>query len=135
MATRHPFPWIKPSSRSYTPGEFPQSVFTAQNGTKTVIRFGNKAVNSKLSLSFNHITNAQVELIMQHYEDVNSSWGYIVFTDREGTLGVNDADLSSRMKETSSGLRYRYAEPPTIQSSVPGRSSVTCKFEGTFDAA
>ena len=135
MATRYPFPAIKPSSRSYTAGEFPQSVFEAQNGTKTVIRFGNKAVNSQLTLSFNHITNVEAEEIMKNYEQVNSTWGYIVFADANATVGVNHSPLANRMKENRSGLRYRYAEPPTIQSSVPGRSSVTCKFEGSFDAA
>ena len=134
MATRYSFPAIKPSSRSYTPGKFPQSVFEAQNGTKTVIRFGNKAVNSQLSLSFDHITNAEAEQIMKNYEDVNSSWGYIVFTNGNAIAGVIDPDLSTRMRELDSGLRYRYSEPPTVQSSVPGRSSVTCKFEAVFDS-
>ena len=131
----YPFPQIKPSTRSYTPGEFPQSVFESQNGTKTVVRFGNKAVNSRLSLTFNHITNAEAEAIMKNYEDVNSTWDYVVFADANATVGINDSKLSSRMREAGSGLRYRYAGPPTIQSSVPGRSSVTCDFEGSFDAA
>lgn len=133
MTSRYPFPSIKPSSRSYTPGEFPSSVFESQNGTKTVIRFGNKAVNSQLSLSFDHITNAEAEAIMKNYEQVNSAWGYVTFTNADATAGVNNGDLANRMKETQTGLRYRYAEPPKIQSSVPGRSSVTCKFEGSLD--
>lgn len=129
-----PFPPIKPNSRSYIPGTFPQSVFESQNGTKTVIRFGVKAVNSMLSLTFNHITNAEAEAIMKNYEDVNATWDYVVFADTNATVGVNDSNLSNRMRETRSGLRYRYAEPPTIQSSVPGRSSVTCKFEGSLNS-
>ena len=130
-----PFPSIKPSARSYVPGTFPQSVFESQNGTKTVIRFGNKAVNSKLSLTFNHITNAQAAQIIANYEQVNAAWDYVTFTEANAMVGVNNSSLAKYMKESVSGLRYRYSEPPSIQSSVPGRSSVTCQFEGSFDAA
>ena len=42
MTTVRPFPNIKPASRSYTPGTFPQTEFIAQNGAKSVIRYGNK---------------------------------------------------------------------------------------------
>lgn len=130
-----PFPSIKPSTRSYVPGTFPQSVFESQNGTKTVIRFGNRAVNSQLGLSFDNITNAQAAQIIKNYEQVNSAWDYVTFTDVDAIVGVNNTQLSNYMKESGSGLKYRYSEPPSIQSSVPGRSSVTCSFVGVFDAA
>lgn len=130
-----PFPPIKPSKRSYVPGEYPQSVFESQNGTKTVIRFGNKAVNSTLTLSFDHITNAEADAIIAHYEAVNSAWDYVAFGSGNALVGLKNADLLDRMQESKSGLRYRYSEPPTIQSSVPGRSSVTCKFEASLDTA
>ncbi len=42
MAAIRPFPNIKPTSRSYTPGSYPQTEFVAQNGAKSVIRYGNK---------------------------------------------------------------------------------------------
>ena len=130
-----PFPPIKPSARSYVPGTFPQSVFESQNGTKTVIRFGNRAVNSQLSLSFNNITNAQAAQIIKNYEQVNSAWDYVTFTDVDAIVGVNNTQLSNYMKESGSGLKYRYSEPPSIQSSVPGRSSVTCSFVAVLDGA
>ena len=45
MATNRPFPNIKPSSRSYTPGVYPQTEFESQNGAKVVMRYGDKQVN------------------------------------------------------------------------------------------
>ena len=36
MANKIDFPNIKPSSRSYTPGTYPQTEFEAQNGAKTI---------------------------------------------------------------------------------------------------
>lgn len=129
------FPPIKPSSRSYTPGTYPQSVFESQNGTQTVVRFGNKRIDSKLELSFNNITNAQAAEIIANYEQVNSVWDYVTFTEADAIVGVNNTQLSKYMKESGSGLRYRYSGPPSIQSSVPGRSSVTCSFVGVLDGA
>ena len=55
MATEQQFPQIKPSSRSYQPGNFPSTNFEALNGTKTHIRYGNKRVNATLTLGFSNI--------------------------------------------------------------------------------
>jgi hypothetical protein len=129
------FPSIKPSSRSYTPGTYPQSVFESQNGTQTIVRFGNKRVDSKLELSFNNISNAQAAQIIANYEQVNSVWDYVTFSETDAIVGVNNSSLANYMKESGSGLKYRYSEPPSIQSSVPGRSSVTCSFVAVLDGA
>ena len=69
MAIRN-FPFIKPSSRSYTPGRYPQTEFIAQNGAKTVIRYGNKKVDAKLSLGFTNITDAEANEILNFYEEI-----------------------------------------------------------------
>ena len=37
MANKRNFPTIKPSSRTFTPGRYPQTEFVAQNGAKTVL--------------------------------------------------------------------------------------------------
>ncbi|HCT53566.1 MAG TPA: hypothetical protein DF712_14025, partial [Balneola sp.] len=49
---------IAPSSRSYKAGEYPQEVFESQNGSKSIIRYGNKAVNATLTLGFTNISDA-----------------------------------------------------------------------------
>ena len=61
MSNIRDFPNIKPASRSYTPGNYPQVEFVAQNGAKTVLRYGNKKVDAKLSLGFTNITDSQAE--------------------------------------------------------------------------
>ena len=64
------FPNIKPSSRSYTPGRYPQVEFVAQNGAKTVLRYGNKKVDARLTLGFTNITDIDTNAILKIYEDV-----------------------------------------------------------------
>ena len=68
MATEIPFPSnIKPSSRSYTPGKYPQTEFVAQNGAKTILRYGDKQVDAKLTLNFTNILDSQAFEILENY--------------------------------------------------------------------
>ena len=79
MAITRFFPPIKPSSRSYTPGTYPQTEFVAQNGAKTVLIYGDKQVDAKLTLGFTNITDEAVNLILNAYEEVNSDYDYFEF--------------------------------------------------------
>ena len=137
------FPNIKPSTRSYTPGNYPQTEFVAQNGAKTVLRYGNKKVDAKLTLGFTNITDADALLILNLYKDVNSDYDYISFTSSNALAGASTAltaitplSLVDNMAENSSSgvkLRYRFDGPPTVTSVRPGRSNVQCKFVACLD--
>ena len=136
MANKIDFPNIKPSSRSYTPGTYPQTEFVAQNGAKTVLRYGNKKTDAKLSLGFTNITDAQANEILEKYEEVNSVYDYIEFTSASALAGVNFSSLVNNMSETDSNgvkLRYRFDGPPSVSSVRPGRSNVQCKFVACLD--
>ena len=136
MAVIRSFPTIKPSSRSYTPGTYPQVEFVAQNGAKTVLRYGNKKVDAKLSLGFTNITDSQANEILNLYEEVNSDYDYISFTSANALAGINSSSLINNMAEKDSNgvkLRYRFDGPPSISSVRPGRSNVQCKFVACLD--
>ena len=128
-----PFPNLKPSSRSYSPGQYPQTEFRAQNGARTIVRFGNRRVDSSLQLSFSNITDAQAALILDNYQQVNRDWNNVTFTAANGTAGA-DSPLASYLAENGgSGLLWRYSGPPSVQSVYPGISSVSCQFVGILD--
>ena len=76
------FPDIKPSSRSYTPGTFPQTEFVAQNGAKTVIRYGNKKTDAKLTLGFTNITDEGFVQLSATHQPLNA----------DGKLSILDYD-------------------------------------------
>ena len=147
------FPSIKPSSRSFSPGEFPQTTFEAQNGAKSFIRYGNKRVNATLDLSFTNITDVKAAEIVKKYIDVASDpTKYLWFNRFNGTAGLDsssgvshqlddyikgydDENYASLANEdpSSGGLRWRFSGPPKLQSSVPGYSNVTCSFVACLD--
>ena len=149
MSTARPFPTIKPSSRSYNPGTYPSTNFESLDGTKTHIRYGNKRVNATLSLSFSNITDAEAALILENYEDVNSTWDYVTFASTDGVSGISNAtelkppiagqsdptsSLQSLVKEGGAGLLWRYSGPPSVTSTFRGRSNVSCSFVACLDA-
>ena len=130
----HNFPSIKPSSRSYNPGEYPQTKFEAQNGVKTIMRYGKNRVNATLQLGFSNISDANAALILANYEDVNSNWDYVTFSSANGTVGVESTSLSNYLKEVGSGLKWRYSGPPSVTSTFKGLSNVSCSFVACLDS-
>tara|TARA_R100001463_G_scaffold44683_2_gene92642 strand:+ start:925 stop:1332 length:408 start_codon:yes stop_codon:yes gene_type:complete len=124
---------IPPSSRSFTAGEYPQSVFESQNGSKTVIRYGNKAVNAKLTLGFTNISDSDADRILTNYRRVNSGWDNVVFGTTRGMQGIGDKELRAEIYGESEGVRWRYSGPPSITSVQPGINNVSCKFVACFD--
>ena len=130
----HSFPSVKPSSRSYKPGEYPQTQFEAQNGAKTIMRYGKNRVNATLTLGFSNISDADAALILANYEDVNSDWDYVTFASASGTAGVGSTNLSNYFQESGSGLKWRYSRPPSVTSTFKGMSNVSCSFVACLDS-
>ena len=142
MADKKNFPNIKPSSRTYTPGRYPQVEFVAQNGAKTVLRYGNKPVDAKLTLGFTNITDSEVNEILNTYEEVNSDYDYLEFHGGDTLAGITlfnttDSILFDKVRASDGRgrllLRYRFEGPPTVTSVRPNRSNVQCKFVACLD--
>tara|TARA_Y100001951_G_scaffold43702_1_gene34631 strand:- start:1241 stop:1681 length:441 start_codon:yes stop_codon:yes gene_type:complete len=145
MATEKPFPRIKPTSRSYSPGTYPSTDFESLDGTKTHLRFGNRRVNATLQLGFSNISDQEAALIIENYEDVNATWDYVTFTSSDGVSGVSNSkqvdgqtnpasSLQSLVKEGGAGLLWRYSGPPTVTSTFKGLSNVSCSFVACLDS-
>ena len=138
MANNINFPAIKPSSRSYTPGRYPQVEFIAQNGAKTVLRYGNKKVDAKLTLGFTNISDVEANEILDFYENINSDYDYINFSfqKKDALAGITSLALRKKVSQKNDNgytLRYRFDGPPTLTSVKPGISNVQCKFVACLD--
>tara|TARA_B100000965_G_scaffold396352_1_gene411152 strand:+ start:4416 stop:4817 length:402 start_codon:yes stop_codon:yes gene_type:complete len=123
---------LVPSSRSYSPGEYPQKEFQALNGVKTVIRYGKHRTESTLTLGFNNITDADAATILLHYQEVQSVWDEVNF-EGTGVIGGAASNLTSFFVERTE-LKWHYDGPPTVTSVYPGRSNVECKFVACLDS-
>ncbi len=127
-----PFPNVAPSGRRYTPGDFPQTEFKSQNGTLTILRYGNRRVDSTLSLEFRNITDENAALILENYELVNKTLNHVTFTEATGAAGASGALVGYLRETNGSKLQWRYAQPPQVTSVFKGRSTVQCEFVGSL---
>jgi len=123
---------ITPSTRSYSPGEYPQNEFQALNGVKTIIRYGKYRYNSTLTLGFNNILDSDAAAILENYEDINSIWDEVTFAGTGIVEGASSQMQSYIVERTE--LKWRYDGPPTVTSVYPGRSNVECKFVACLDS-
>jgi hypothetical protein len=123
---------LKPTSRTYRPGKYPQIAFEALNGATTMIRYGQKPYNAQLTLTFANINDVDADRIVNHYEERMRDFSSVTFTSATGLAGLGSS-LSLHVSESISGLRWRYAEPPQVESVYPGISTVTCTFIGYLD--
>lgn len=105
MAT---FPALKPSSRSFTPGSYPNTPFKSWSGAESRVRHGNVMLESSLRLTFTGINETQMLSILTHYQGQRGNYESFVLPNDvwSGVGSVSDYSLS--------GYRWCYTEPPII---------------------
>ena len=127
------FPALIPSGRRYNPGRYPQAEFKALNGATTTLRYGNRRFDSELDLTFQNITDTEAAQVLAVYEQTMVADDWVTFTASSGAGGAGTA-LANYIREVGgSGLRWRFAEPPSVDSVIPGMSSLQCRFIGRLD--
>ena len=125
------FPTLVPTSRSFDSGDYPVKTFKAQNGKEHRILYGSNRTNMKLSLSYANITDANAELFLDHYDEVQGTFGTFgiggLETSRGGWKGNVDA-----IGAGAHGNSYRYEGPPQVAQVRPGISTVTVNLIGVL---
>lgn len=122
MAT---FPALTPNARSLTLGNTPQLEYTGTSGVSVRFLQNTKRVVQKLTLTYESITEANLQLIYAHYETQQGSllpfdlpavvWsGYTV-------VPVPAVDYD-----------WRYASSPQVSPTVPGRFSLTIELQSVI---
>lgn len=116
------FPSLTPSLRVFSPGVLPVAERVAASGAFSGFRRGNRTKNQMLSLTFNNLTEASVDLIKDHY------------IDRNGTFDIFflNADVWSGYTTPPAPLlstAWRYASAPVISDGIIGRWSVEVELK------
>lgn len=113
------FPSLNPSSRTFTPGEYPHSPFTAWSGRQNRVRLSNAMLSSQLQLTFLAITEAEMLTILAHYRgQVGGFSSFPLPSDVfSGVTTAGDFTLS--------GYGWVYAEPPNVEDLPCGGHNVS----------
>ena len=129
------FPHIVPTTRSFTMGDYPSTTYRSLSGAIFKRNFGNKQTGYKLDMTFKNIGDA-VEIkaysgtakqILDHYEQANGTFKSFALPDFV-FRGMNDAVEAIIQHPT--GISWRYAAPPKVQSVKANVSTVTVKLIG-----
>ena len=112
------FPSLIPSTRTFTPGDVPNVNFVSLSGMASGFRRGNRRIAQGLSLSFQRLTQAQIDLIIAHYIDRQGSFD-IFYLSPEVWSGYTTPPVP-----LISDFAWQYAGPPSITDSSCGRWAV-----------
>ena len=133
------FPNIKPTTRNFTMGDYPSKTYRSLSGTIFKRAFGNKQTGYTLDLTFRNIGDTSelrtrsgtAKQIIDHYNDVDGTFSSFTLPARvfEGM----DNDFRDLIRSPSN-VKWRYAEPPQVQSVKSGVSTVTVNLVGELDA-
>lgn len=124
------FPSIRPTGRSYSPGQFPTKIYRGLSGATVKRIFGNRSFGHSIELEFANITDANVKLILDHYYAQGGNYTRFALPN-EIFSGMSD-DLRG-VVQAPTNILWEYAQSPQVESVFNGRSTVTVSLIGELD--
>ena len=115
MAT---FPTIIPTTRLYTQGDFPSAIQSSSSGATTGFRRGNRRINQTLQLTFDNLSETQVNLIRTHYDGQSGSFE-IFYLSSSTWNGYTSPPVA-----LVSDFAWLYANAPTISDGIVSKWNV-----------
>lgn len=131
---------MKPTTRKFTMGDYPNKVYRSLSGVTFRRNFGNKQTGYTLELQFKNIGDiselrpgsGSADLILNHY---NSMDGTLKSFNLPNKVFEGMNVLVRDLVQSPSSIKWRYAEPPKIQSVQNEVSTVTVKFVGELEVS
>ena len=127
MAT---FPALRPSSRSYRPGNYPMVEYSAMSGAKWKRVMGNRRFGMELDLSFVNVDDSVAVMVLQHYDGEGGTFRRFPLSPE--VFDGMDSSLEAALQPPPN-VRWAYADQPSIDSVFPGVSTVKVKLVGEID--
>jgi len=123
-----PFPALQPTSRDFTPGNWPVKSYKSQSGAEVRILYGDTRTSMELTLGYDNISDAQAEQFLTHYDETKGTYNTFAINSstKAGWAGTGAAIDSGAIN------RWRYADPPQVTAVKPGVSSVRVSLMGVF---
>jgi hypothetical protein len=125
------FPALKPSRRRYKLGDYPVKTYRALNGAIVKRTFGNKMFGFELQIDYINIKDDSTKKILDHY---TTAQGTLDSFSLPAELFADMASTLSPAINTPSGVKWRYAEAPSVDHVYKGISNVAVSFIGDLDA-
>ena len=124
------FPSIRPTGRSYSPGQFPTKIYRGLSGATVKRVFGNRSFGHVINLQFENISDANTKAILDHY--YGQFGNYARFTLPDAAFSGTSSALKGVL-QAPTNILWEYAEPPQVESVFNGRSTVIVRLVGELD--
>jgi len=127
-----PYPAIRPTGRSYDPGDWPVRTYNSQNGAEVRLLYGSKRHNLKFALTYTNISDAGASQFLAHYEETTGTFSTFRFESDARVALFTGWSGDGGALSPPVGVDWRYAEPPRVESVRPGISTVTVSLVGVI---
>lgn len=123
------FPTIEPTSRSFVAPKWPTTGIISQSGVTTRRLWGSRPSQAQLTLTFANISDDNAALILAAYNSAKGATTDVTLP----TVIFNGASTTLtgwlNTSSTGAGMKWFFSEdPPTVESIVPGRSTVSLRL-------
>jgi hypothetical protein len=117
------FPTLTPSTRAFTPGEYPHTPFTTYSGWQNRVRHSNVMLSSSIRLSFIALAEADMLSILSHYQGQVGGFESFLLPASiwSGVTTISDYELTD--------YRWRYTEAPTVDDAYCNLYNVELTLE------
>lgn len=116
------FPALVPSSRTFTPGEYPATAFNGYSGAQNRVRHSNVFLAGQLRLSFLGLTQAQMLDIWNHYNGRRGEF-------RSFELPAEVVSYGSITDYVPGTYLWRYSGPGSVEDLPCGGHNVSLTLE------
>ena len=115
------FPTLQPTSRDFSPGDWPIKRFNSQSGAEVRILYGSQRTNTKIDLGYDNISDANAQLFLDDYA---AQIGTLRTFDLPDAVRTGWTGAAASI-DAPAGAKWRYESEPSVKAVRPGRSSVT----------
>jgi hypothetical protein len=127
------FPTLVPSTRSYVDSQHPISKAQTMAGTSVRRLLSAQATDPELRLKFQNIPDASAEDILSTYDKAYGTRKQITLPPAL-TAGLS-TDLATLIRNETGQLRWYFMGHPSLESTVPGRSTVSVALRARLVSA
>ena len=116
------FPALVPSSRTFTPGEYPATAFSGYSGAQARVRHSNIFVAAQLRLSYIGLSEAEMLQVWNHYAGRRGTF-------EPFTLPAQVLSGSNITDYVPAGYRWIYSGPGQVEDLPCGGHNVSLALE------
>ena len=127
-----PYPTIRPSTRQYSPGNWPVRTYNAQNGAEVRLLYGSVRTNLKLQLAYTNLPDAEAAKFLDHFDETKGTYKtFKLSTDARVAMLAGWKDTAGAL-DPPQGVDWRYEQAPQLVAVRPGVSTVTISLIGVI---